>query len=1047
MIPPKTAERLSKRIEKLRQWRYAVAAEAPLEMAETMDHFRAPPQMVYEAAPVGCTWGRHWGTTWFRSVVEVPRACRGRRVYYRHLSVAEKLLFVDGKPWAGMDLRHPEALLLAYARGGETMQLDIEAYAGHPFPGVDGYDPRMRTLHSVGSAPDMPPPLTLDASDLVVEREAVCGLYYEANILLKTALALDENSLRRATILDQLNKAIDLIPMHWDTEEELESAARAAQKQIAPLLKQRNAPTTPSVGIVGHAHIDVGWLWPVRESIRKAARTFASALNLMEDYGEFRFIQSQPALLEMIEDHYPDLMARIRKRVREGRWEPNGGMWVEADCNVTGGESLVRQFLEGRKKTAALFGYKSDTLWLPDVFGYSAALPQILKGCDIQNFVTSKINWNDTNRFPCDTFWWRGIDGTEIFTHFITTRTNGYNAETYPEIMWESWRHVQHKEAQDATLVSVGWGDGGGGPTRETIEHAARMKDLEGCPKTDWVNVSLFLKQMREQRIERPRWVGELYLELHRGAYTSQARSKRWNRKLELLLREVELYSAMAMADGLAYPADPLQRHWRTLLTNQFHDILPGSSIRQVYETAEAQYAQMEQDLTALRQAALARLAARFAPDTEGQACLLANALSWPRDDVAWIDAPGFNAAVDAEGNPLPCQPVDGGLAVRARVDSLGAAPIALRKKNGESPSPFQYTGKTLETPHYRVTFDKTGKIIGLYDKAADREVVQEGRRLNDLYSAEDLPVFWDAWDIDADYRGRIRVEDTMLSREATADGPLMFALRSRYAIGKASSLVQDMIFYAHSRRIDFRTEVDWHERHTLLKAGFPVNVLAEQCRCEIQFGHVERPMHRNTSWDQARFEMCAHKWVDVSEGDYGVALLNDCKYGHDTLEGMVSITLLRSATCPDERAEEGGHRFTYALLPHEGGFRVDTVVREAYALNAPLMALRIEAPADGAWTAPANGATQSVEFCSVSNPNVIVETVKKAEQDDAIIVRVYEAGKTRGPVTLAFSRPIRKATECNLLEERDQSVSLRDNAIQCRIRPFEIKTFKVYFR
>lgn len=1042
MIPPKAIEKIGKRLELLSQWRYAKLADVPLEMTETMEHLRVPPlQALYRPAPPGCTWGEHWGSVWFRGKIEVPRSYKGKRIYYRHDSLPEKLVFVDGKPFAGMNLWHRELLLCAYARGGEVMLLDVEAYAGHPFPGVDGYDPKMRTIHSVGDAGSAPPPHTLHASELLAEREVLCAFYYDANVLYKTALILDANSLRRAAILEQVNAALDLIPVHWESEEELDAAVRAAHRLIAPLTKLKNGPTTPTVGIVGHAHIDVGWLWPVKESIRKAARTFSSMLNLMDDYGEFRFLQSQPALYAMIEEHYPDLLARIKKRVKEGRWEPNGGMWVEADCNVTGGESLVRQFLEGRKKTMELFGYKSDTLWLPDVFGYSAALPQILKQCDIQSFVTSKINWNDTNLFPYDTFWWQGIDGTEIFTHYINTRTHGYNASVYPEIMQETWNYVRHKETQDATLTSVGWGDGGGGTTREMIEHATRMKDLEGCPKTDWVNASVFLRQLREQKVKRPRWVGELYFELHRGTYTSQARTKRYNRKLELLLRETELFNALAMGADFTYPSDELQRNWRILLTNQFHDILPGSSIRRVYETAEAEYAQMEKDLMVLLNAALVKLGERLVGDTENHAYLLANALSWPRDEVVVLPGTDVNAAVDAEGHPLPCQSVEGGLAVRARVESLSVTPIALRRKEvPAAASPFVYGGKTLDTPHYSVTFDKAGKIIGLLDKAANREVVREGKRLNDLFTAEDLPILWDAWDIERDYRDRIHVEDTLLSREVAADGPLFFSLRSKYRVGKASTLTQEMIFHADARRIDFRTEVDWHEKHLLLKTGFGVNVLADHYRNEIQFGHVLRPMHANTSWDQARFEVCAHKWVDVSEGGYGVALLNDGKYGHDALDGMVSLTLLRSSMCPDERAEAGTHMFTYALLPHQGDFSAETVVRAAYALNVPVRAMKMTSK-----PAPAGAAT--LELCRVDTPNVIVETVKKAEADDAVILRVYEAGKTRGQVSIAFSRPLRKAYTCNLLEEHDEYIAIDGGAIVFGIQPFEIKTFKIYFR
>lgn len=1042
MLPPKVVEKLERRVALLKRWRYAEVAPVPLEMAETPDHLRTPPDhLAYAPAPVGCLWGSHWSTVWFRGRIEVPRDLKGGRLYYRHESFSDKLLWVDRRPFCGMNHKHNEALLLKAARGGESFEIHVEAYTGHPIPGADPYRPEMYTHQFCAFDPGQDPPLRLQSSALVRERAETAALFYNASVLLRTAGILEAASLRRAAILDGLNAALDLVPLRWEDEAALEEAARAANKRLAPLLASKNAPTTPHFGIVGHCHIDVGWLWPVRESIRKAAKSFSSVLNLMDDYPGFRFHQSQPALYEMIEREYPDLMPLVKKRVKEGRWEPNGGMWVEADCNLAGGEALVRQFLEGRKKTVELFGYKADTLWLPDVFGYSAALPQILRKCDIENFVTSKINWNDTNRFPFTTFWWEGIDGTEVFSHFINTtgEFHGYNANVYPETARNTWDRVQRPDCQDATLGSVGFGDGGGGPTREMCEHAARMADLEGCPRTSWVNVSEFLKRLREQPAARPRWVGELYLEYHRGTYTSQARTKRWNRKLEFLLREVELYSVMARPLGLDYPAEALQRHWRTLLTNQFHDILPGSSIRAVYETAEAEYAAMREALLVLRDAALDTLARGFVPDTGGQAWIVANPLSWPRDAIARIDGVDAAGAVDAEGRALPCQRVDGGIAVRVALPPLAAAPVALRARAAGAPSPFAYAKGVLETPHYRIAFDKAGRVTSLVDKAHNREIVRPGGRLNEFLTAEDLPIYWDAWDIERYYRDKIVREDRMESREVADDGPLFFTLRSRHRIGRRSTLAQDLTVYAHSRRIDFRTTVDWRERQTLLKAAFAIDVHGPHWRNEIQFGHVVRTRHDNTPWDAAQFEVCAHKWVDVSEGDYGVALLNDCKYGHDRLENGVAITLLKAPVCPDEEADQGQHDFTYALLPHAGPFSVETVVREAYALNAPPAVHR--APRE------AGGDARLARFATVDNPNVIVEAVKKAEADDAVIVRLYEAGGTRGPATLAFDRPIRKAAECNLLEERDANARHRGAEILFDIRPFEIKTFKIHFK
>ncbi|NQT92317.1 MAG: alpha-mannosidase, partial [Lentisphaerae bacterium] len=473
MHPPKVIEKLEKRIARLGQWRYGKLQDVALEYAETEEHFRTPPPgLPYQPAPLGAQWGAEWMTAWFRGTILLPRECEGRRVYYRHVSFSEKLLFVDGTPFAGMNPHHQEVLLTPQAKAGQDFAIAVEAYSGHRMASMDPCDPGMFYHQVCGMDPGETPPHTLEASELLVEREEANGLFHDATVLLGTALSLGEESLRRATILDKLNQAIDLIPFTWEDDVELESAAKPAREVLAPLLAQKNSPTTPEVGLAGYGHIDLAWLWPLRETIRKAARTFTTHLGLMEEYPELRCIQSQPILIEMVAEHYPELLPRIEAAMAEGRWEPNGGMWVEADTNITGGESLIRQFVEGNKATAKRFGYQSDILWLPDVFGYSAALPQILRLCEIEGFVTSKINWNDTTRFPYDTFLWQGIDGSEVFTHFITARLLGYNAEVSPESSWDCWRHVQQKEVQDSVLCPIGYGDGGGGVTRDMCERA-----------------------------------------------------------------------------------------------------------------------------------------------------------------------------------------------------------------------------------------------------------------------------------------------------------------------------------------------------------------------------------------------------------------------------------------------------------------------------------------------------------------------------------------------------------------------------------------------
>jgi len=1028
----------------MESWRFACAGSLSLEAAGTMEHYRTPPNhLSYSPAPVGSLWGEHWGTVWFRGSIEVAKELRGKALFYRHGFGGERLLYVNNVAAGGMDPNHNEVLLTPKAKGGEVFSLHVEAYCGHPVWEADPFASRIATMHSIPWVVKQPPPLPLLESSLVYLREDVDTFLFDVDVLYRTALVLDERSARRASILETLRTALDGISLQWTTEDELSAAVLGAQRIVAPLLKCHNAATVPAIGITGHAHIDVGWLWPVKESIRKCARTFSTVLSLMEQYPEFTFLQSQAALYEMVERHYPELLARITRRVKEGRWEPNGGMWVEADCNVSGGEALVRQLLEGGKKFQELFGYRGDTLWLPDVFGYSAALPQILVKSGIVNFVTSKINWNDTNRFPYDTFWWRGIDGTEIFTSFITTRTNGYNTDVTPQSMQEAWDYVQQKELQDTVLASVGWGDGGGGPTREMCERARRMSDLEGCNKTAFTSVSPFLKRLREQDVMRPRWCGELYLELHRGTYTTQARVKRWNRRLEFLLRDVELFSVMAMLEGSPYPHAEIEEQWRVLLTNQFHDILPGSSIREVYQVAEEQYRKMNSVLDRMLEAALISLSTNFPADNDGQAWLVANSLAAPRDEILRIPASGYNAVIDSDGAPLPVQKTHNGIAVKIAMSPMSMRPVALRNRENSAKSPFSYSGIFLETPLYKIEFDKAGRMVSLWDKAAGREIVQPGRWLNAFYTAEDRPIYWDAWDIDRFYRDTVRLEERLRRREVVEDGPLFMAIRSEYSLGRSSTLKQDMVVYADSRRIDFRTEVEWRERHTLLKTGFALDVCADTWRNEIQFGHTVRNLHSNTSWDQARFEVCAHKWVDVSEGGYGVALLNDCKYGHDSMDDMISLTLLRSPWAPDPEADAGVHHFSYALLPHLGDFQAETVVREAYAFNIPLHLVKMTAvPGEPTGFSPVTGG-----FCRVSEPNVVIEAVKKAEEDDAVILRLYESGKIRTNVTVHFSLQLKRIAECNLMEVEDKVLVCGENSVSLQLLPFEIKTLKVLFK
>jgi alpha-mannosidase len=792
------------------------------------------------------------------------------------------------------------------------------------------------------------------------------------------------------------------------------------------------------------------------------------------EFPEFVFIQSQSCQLEIVEREYPAVFAAVKAAYEAGQWEPNGGMWVEADCNLPSGESFVRQFLVGKAATRRMLGYEGDTLWLPDVFGYSAALPQILRGCEIEYFVTSKINWNDTTRFPYDSFIWRGIDGSEVKTHFITMRTEGYNGAVSPSRLLEAWRQVQHKEIQESVISSIGEGDGGGGTKRSDLECARRLADLEGAPKARWRKVSEALAGIFAKPGDLPDWRGELYLELHRGTYTTQGLMKRNNRRAEFAMRDCEilsalLFSAMRGGDSAGpgceafYPRAELLGLWKILLTNQFHDIIPGSSIGRVYRDAEASYREVFAALGGLSARALEGLCARApaeerpleASGASTRRLAVFNSLSWKRSSLVSLPPPKGGQApslVSSEGLATPTQSYTGldgkeRLMALAALPPMGlrgfalvAAPAASSGRAGgpsgpEGSAPFVYAGGRLETPFYVVEFDPSLRIRGLLERSCGRQLVGEGMLFNAFLSAEDLPILWDAWDIDADWRRSMVDESRLVSSEVVSRGPLFIAIRSRFEIGRSSSPVQDMIFHSFDRRIDFVTRVDWAESHRLLKVAFGSAIHAQSVRCEIQFGHVTRETHRNLPQDRARFEICAHKWISLEEPGSGLALLNDCKYGHDVSGSLMRLSLLRSPKAPDPEADMGRHDFTYSLLPFEGSFADSDVVRSAYELNSPPVVLETGSRRIG-----------SQSFFALDDDRVCIEAVKLAEGSGRTALRLYET--TGAPRRVRFSTParLRGAWSTNMLERGEQALPHGPRELALDFGPFEVKTLLLDF-
>lgn len=1025
LIDKKIIEKLPLIEERYNKLRYEKVAEVSAEIWETYEHFKAEPNeeqgAVWTKIIPGTRWGDNWLTAWFRGDLKLTANLVGKKLFIGAKTDGETLFIVDARYKGVFDDNHPVVMLTPEGVGDKIYHLAFEAYSGHHKPGCgpEENDPAPEKLCR-----------TFGGIEVVTEREDVSAFVFDFKILSQLIGILDENSLRRNKVavgLAKVYEIIDAMPLETP-EESWRPKLVQAREVMSPLLKATNGTTAPWFGIIGHSHIDTAWLWPIAETWRKCARTFSSVLNLMEQYPEFKFVQSTPYQTSVIRERYPELYDRIKEKVKEGRWEPNGAMWVEPDCNVPSGESFVRQLLVGQNATREMFGYTSDTLWLPDVFGYSAALPQILKGCGVDYFCTTKLDWNDTNRFPYDTFVWKGIDGSSVISHF-----HNLHCSPDPKTLDAQWNHVQHKDVQDRRLIAIGYGDGGGGPTAEMIEASRRVEDLEGCPRTSYTTVSEFMKSIKEELKTLPEWCGELYLELHRGTLTSIAKIKRGNRKCEIALRDAEFLSTLAQLKGENYPQLALLNLWKKLLLNQFHDILPGSSIARVNDEAIDDLKQCLEGAAEISSNAIDKLTLPF--ESDSPSVLLINNLSFQRGGEIvisealegyypekeyiksqWIEDIEGDQKLIVSGIKLP---------------SFGSKVIPMVKKQPEIKTPFTINNNIIETPFLSAKIDTIGRIVSLVEKTSGRELVKFEGALNTFLLGEDIPSFWDNWDIDRDQRLKMGIEEGLLNREIVSNGPLQLRIRSSYKIGLNSSMVQDMIFHADSPQIDFETKLQWAEKHKLFKVAFDLEVFADYARHEIQYGYVERPTHENLSQDRARFESCNHKWTDLSEAEFGVAILNDCKYGIGVRGSEVRLSLMKSGIRPDQRGDNGQHRFTYSILPHNCGFSVESVVRPAYQLNIPVISAKA-----GCKTGDSNG------LLDIDAPNIIAESIKWAENGEGFILRIYDAGRTGKKVNIKFNIPLREVVETNLLEEELAVTQITDNSINTYVKPFEIKTF-----
>lgn len=998
-------------------------------------------------------WGGHREFFLFETVVTIPPAFDGHIVGFQVKTGCEDQwdttnpqfsLFINGKQVQGCDVNHTQAILTDNAQAGETFRIILSAFSGD------------NNLH-----------LLLESQIYTLDPLAE-ALYFDLKVPLETASLLEPDSDDSITIITSLNQAINLL----DFREPFSDTYRQSLQATHTFLQDEfygkicgKQQTMKKLICVGHTHIDVAWLWTIAVTKDKVVRSFSTVLELMRRYPEYIFLSSQPQLYQYMKEHSPTLYEEIKQRVAEGRWETEGGMWVEADCNLSSGESLVRQFIHGKRFFREEFGTDNEILWLPDVFGYSAALPQIMEQCGIRYFMTTKISWNELNQMPYDTFEWEGIDGTRILTHFIPARDyigpNGhkrgpnsyensyfttYNGILNPSQVMGGWERYQQKALGNEALFAFGYGDGGGGATSEMLEYGRRMaKGIPGCPQTVMGTAKQFFHQLEKDvagHQNLPRWVGELYLEYHRGTYTSMARNKRDNRKSEFAYQNIELWSSMHQRlCGGPYPANMLDEAWKTILLNQFHDILPGSSIEEVYEDSQADYTRILTQADRIATETRQQLADQVNAPVGSLVVFNPNAQATTHAIVTTVmETPAGTTQVlfDGETAHTVQSLADGQLLFQATdVPAKGFKTFELREGSvPEDPSnEITVTTTGMENQFFLLALDEKGQFARLYDKRAQRELFLPDQPGNQLICYEDRPHNYDAWDINHYYTEKSWFVEAVTSIIVEEQGPLRAVIRIERPYLK-STIVQRVIFYRDLPRIDLYHEIDWKEEHQLLKLQLPLDLHTSQATYEIQYGNVTRPTHQNTSWDQARFEVVMHKWMDLSEGDFGVSILSDAKYGVGVQGSTVGLTLLKSATSPNPSADRERHHFTYALYPHLGGWQTAGTIEQAYLLNNPLAVARKQQEGG---TLPS-----TYSFVTSHHDNVVVEVVKQAEESTDLIVRVYECHNRRTNATLSFGQKIQHAWECNLLEQEDRPLPVSDHTLTFPIKPYEIKTLKL---
>lgn len=1063
-----------KRLEEMLEPRLFRTADTISMKAYLTDgsHHSVPEEKYFTECEDGTVFEGQGIYCWFRGEYRVPENLEGECLFiWPKIEGYEGMLWVNGKPYGNFAEKilinshgnHYCDMLCKEARAGEKIDIALEYYANHYIKGTQPFRIEAQETYRIVYHP----------VDICLKDRELAEFYFDLKVANGMVKELPGRSFRRADFVQALLEVHKIISYDFENQDPqvFREEVRKADAILKKVMGEKNSASAPYAGLIGHSHMDTAWLWHRGETEKKCARTYANQMNLMDQYPEYTFVQSSAYHSDIIRRMYPALFEDIRERVAQGRYEPNGGVWIECDCNIPSGEYMVRQFVWGQRFTRENFGYTSDAFWLPDTFGYSASLPQIMQGCRIKYFLTTKMAWNDTNVFPYDTFYWKGIDGSRVLVHFNRTHVWPDPAALRENLLDKGSNTIQERAVSRMRLISYGFGDGGGGPEFGMIEVARRLKDLEGMPRTSHTTVSRFMQDLEESLVEPSVYSGELYLELHRGTLTNQHVIKRNNRKAEFALRDLEYMTVRsAIAGDRAASAEKIDPLTNEMLINQFHDILPGTCIPRAHEEAieavehiidEAQR-MTEELLEDMKGQSSNAEASTAVPDGEAsdRFVTVVNTLSFPRSDVLYLPFEGRyvkggyrqQVVTDLDG----CRK----LAVQGvTIPPFGSIVLELTEECQEEKSAFSAEGSSLETPMVKVRFNEKGYMESFVDKRNGRELRGEGYGLNTLLMGEEVSLGWDNWDVDADYECKLSDCAELLSSEVAADGAVEYRIRNRYRLSGKSVLEQDVIFHADSPQVVFETKIDWQEEHRFLKTAFDTAIHADYASQEVQFGYIRRVTNRNTQIEKAKFEVSNHKYTDLSETRYGAAVLNDCKYGISVKDGQMRLSLHKGGCMPDFRGDKGIHECTYGFLPHLGSLSGVNVIQPAYLLNEKPLVVK--------------GKLEMESLLTVDTDHVIAETVKPAESGRAwentetgkdgccseqgrqqntdgngercFILRLYEAEGAADTVTLRFGLPVKGIEETNMLEEMQQEHEAAQQLV-LSFTPFEIKTLKIKY-